>query len=91
LLVLTRQPSEQLAGVAVADLGFTRREREVAAWICQGKTNMEVATILGVSPRTIHKHVEHLFEKTGTESRLALTVLLNEPTIRRSPSVAPPL
>jgi len=91
LLVVTRQSSEQPVVIAGADLGFTRREREVAAWICQGKTNMEVATILGVSPRTIHKHVEHIFEKTGTESRLALTVLLSEQTFRPLSPVAPPL
>jgi len=90
LLVVTRQPGEHPAGVTVADMGFTRREREVASWISRPKSNGEVATILGVSPRTIHKHVEHIFEKAGTESRFALTVLLNEPTIKRSPSVAPP-
>ena len=51
---------------------------EVASWVCQGKTNAEIATILGLSPRTVQKHVEHIFEKTGVGSRMALAMLLGE-------------
>jgi len=34
--------------------------------------------ILGISPRTVHKHVEHIFEKLGVESRVALAVRLRD-------------
>jgi DNA-binding NarL/FixJ family response regulator len=36
-----------------------------------GKTNSEIATILGMSARTVSKHLEHIFEKLGVETRTA--------------------
>jgi CheY-like chemotaxis protein/DNA-binding CsgD family transcriptional regulator len=50
-------------------LGVTPRQAEVLYWIAQGKTNAEIGIILGTSPRTIHKHVEMLFERLGVENR----------------------
>lgn len=50
-------------------LGLTSRQAEVLYWIAQGKTNAEIAIILGTSPRTVHKHVEMLFERLGVENR----------------------
>jgi DNA-binding response OmpR family regulator/DNA-binding CsgD family transcriptional regulator len=52
-------------------LGLTPRQAEVLYWIAQGKTNSEVAVILGTSPRTVDKHVEQLLERLGVENRLA--------------------
>ena len=54
-----------------ADRALTSREKEVLNWICSGKTNPEIATILGISPRTVHKHVERILEKLGVENRAA--------------------
>ena len=51
------------------DLGLTTREAEVLAWVAQGKTNREVGLILGASARTVQKHLEHIFQKLGVESR----------------------
>jgi DNA-binding CsgD family transcriptional regulator len=48
---------------------LTRREGEVLAWLTQGKSNPEIATILGTSPRTVEKHLERIYEKLGVESR----------------------
>lgn len=50
-------------------LGLTHREAEVLAWVAQGKTNRETGTILGMSTRTVQKHLEHVFSKLGVESR----------------------
>ncbi|HYC69659.1 MAG TPA: response regulator [Opitutaceae bacterium] len=50
-------------------LGVTPRQAEVLYWIAEGKTNAEIAIILGTSPRTVHKHVEMLYERLGVESR----------------------
>jgi DNA-binding CsgD family transcriptional regulator len=50
-------------------LPLTDREREVFCWICEAKTNPEISTILSISPRTVHKHVEHILEKLGVENR----------------------
>ncbi len=52
-------------------LGLTAREAEVLYWIAQGKSNPDIATILGANVRTVHKHVEHIFQKLGLETRNA--------------------
>lgn len=52
-------------------LGLTRREAEVLAWVAEGKTNSEIATILDMSPRTVQKHMEHVMAKLGVETRTA--------------------
>lgn len=50
-------------------LGLTPREAEVLYWITQGKSNAEAATILGISTRTVDKHVENIYAKLGVEAR----------------------
>lgn len=56
---------------ALTRLGLTAREAEVLYWIAQGKSNPDIATILGANVRTVHKHVEHIFQKLGLETRNA--------------------
>lgn len=48
---------------------LTRREAEVLRWLALGKTNREVGQILDISPRTVNKHLEQVFEKVGVENR----------------------
>ena len=50
-------------------LGLSPREAQVLLWIAQGKTNEEIGIILGASRNTIKKHVLHVLEKLGVESR----------------------
>jgi DNA-binding NarL/FixJ family response regulator len=52
-------------------LGLTRREVEVLTWVTNGKTNADIGLLLGTSPRTVQKHLEHIFEKLGVETRTA--------------------
>jgi len=52
-------------------LGLTKREAEVMSWVSQGKSNSDIATILESSPRTVAKHIEHIFGKLNVESRTA--------------------
>jgi len=52
-------------------LGLTRRETEVAACLALGKTNAEIAAILGMRARTVGKHLERIYEKLGVETRTA--------------------
>lgn len=54
---------------ALRSLGLTPKEAEVLAWMAQGKRNAEIAIILGTRPKTIDKHVEHIFKKLGVENR----------------------
>lgn len=49
--------------------GLTDREAQVLLWISRGKANREISEILGISPRTVNKHLEQVFEKMGVENR----------------------
>lgn len=66
-------PTEQLT-----HLGLSRRETEILGWIVRGKSNPEIATILGIRVRTIHKHIEHLYLKLGVENRHAAMTIAME-------------
>ena len=55
-------------------LGLTPRAAEALLWLAQGKTNSDIASILGVTESTIKKHVQEMFEKLGVETRGAATV-----------------
>ncbi len=57
------------------ELGLTSRESEVLSWISKGKTNRDIAQILGLSPRTIDKHLEQIYAKLGVENRTAAAAL----------------
>lgn len=50
---------------------LTTRECDVLYWVMLGKTNREIGEILSISPRTVNKHLEHVFEKLGVETRTA--------------------
>jgi DNA-binding NarL/FixJ family response regulator len=55
--------------------GLTWREAEVLFWISRGKQNREVSAILNISPRTVNKHLEQIFEKMGVENRASATAI----------------
>ena len=65
-------------------LGLTPRAAEALLWLAQGKTNSDIATILGITESTVKKHVQEMFEKLGVETRGAATVraleVLNSPS-----------
>lgn len=54
-----------------AAAALTSRECEVLDWVAAGKSNEQIGAILGISPRTVQKHLQHLYEKLGVESRTA--------------------
>jgi DNA-binding CsgD family transcriptional regulator len=65
------------AGVKpLAAYELTPRESEIAGWLAAGKTNPEIAIILGCNARTVEKHVERILEKLGVENRVAAAVLI---------------
>lgn len=89
-----RAPQEFLlklvTDVAISDqelfqkkLALTVRESEVLHWIACGKTNREIGEILSISPRTVNKHLEQVFQKIGVENRTAAASIalkiVNEP------------
>jgi DNA-binding response OmpR family regulator/DNA-binding CsgD family transcriptional regulator len=56
-------------------LSLTTREAEVLIWIARGKSNRDISDILGISPRTVNKHLEGIFTKLGVENRASAAAL----------------
>ncbi|MGZ5104084.1 MAG: helix-turn-helix transcriptional regulator [Usitatibacter sp.] len=59
---------------SIRDVPLTAREREVLGWLAGGKTDRDIGDILGISPRTVHKHLQRIYEKLGVETRTAAVV-----------------
>lgn len=54
---------------------LTEREAEVLLWISYGKSNADISEVLTISPRTVQKHLERIFEKLGVETRAAAAAI----------------
>jgi DNA-binding NarL/FixJ family response regulator len=52
-----------------AGLNITQREAEVLLWVSYGKSNSDISDVLTISPRTVQKHLEHIYDKMGVETR----------------------
>jgi DNA-binding CsgD family transcriptional regulator len=50
-------------------LGLTQREAEILAGVIRGRSNQEIATDLQMSINTVRKHLEHIYQKLGVQSR----------------------
>ena len=71
-LVVMREASDAAVVEAMTHtFRLTLREAEVLYWVVKGKTNRDIADILGMSAATVKKHLEHVFEKLGVETRTA--------------------
>jgi DNA-binding NarL/FixJ family response regulator len=80
------QPDFSTAAPLVEKLGLTEREAETLLWVAQGKSNADIASILGNSEKTVKKTMGHIFEKLGLESRTAAALraaeILSAPALR---------
>ncbi|WP_322515828.1 response regulator transcription factor [Rhodopseudomonas palustris] len=84
LLRLARDTSTESATEFSAEFGLTSRESEVLAWLAKGKTNRDIAQILGLSPRTVDKHLEQIYAKLGVENRTAAAAIATSASRRDS-------
>lgn len=85
--LLRLQPDDTQSGkVLQLKFGLTEREVEVLAWLAKGKTNRDIADILQLSPRTVNKHLEHVYVKLGVETRTAAAAMARSmaPEVRMS-------
>jgi transcriptional regulator EpsA len=57
---------------------LSAREQEILGWICQGKTNVEIATVLRISPFTVKNHVQRIFKKIGVSNRMQAATKYSE-------------
>ncbi|MEZ2130594.1 MULTISPECIES: response regulator [unclassified Sinorhizobium] len=78
-------PEEYLFRLAASDrrsnedalrqhFALTQRESEVLLWIAKGKANRDIGEILGLSARTVNKHLEQIYVKLGVENRASAAV-----------------
>jgi DNA-binding NarL/FixJ family response regulator len=56
----------------VAGARLSSRERQVVAAVVNGSSNDEIASRLGISPKTVESHLRRLFERHGVASRTEL-------------------
>ncbi|TAK96183.1 MAG: response regulator transcription factor [Aquabacterium sp.] len=71
-LLVMQESSDQSAMDALSqEFKLTAREGEVLYWVVKGKTNRDIGDILGSSPATVKKQLEHIFAKLGVETRTA--------------------
>lgn len=71
IVLLSEESDEAQIQALTSTFGLTKRESEVLYWAIKGKTNRDIGDILGTSPRTVNKHLEHVFSKLGVETRTA--------------------
>ena len=64
-----------IAPADIASLGLSPRETEVLAWLAHGKSNAEIAGILGLSPTTIKHCLERVYGKLDVGTRAAATAV----------------
>ncbi len=72
--------------VPLMTLGLTPRVAEALLWVAQGKTNSEIAIILGISEQTVKKHLMEIHSHLGVETRTAAALraleILSSPSTR---------
>ncbi len=61
-----------LPGAQADEVHLSDRESEIAALICQGKQNKQVAWMLGISEFTVENHLRRIYRKLGIHSRASL-------------------
>jgi DNA-binding CsgD family transcriptional regulator len=71
VLLLLRERLTRLEASRLRGMGLTARQSEVLAWLAQGKSDREIATIFGSRSRTVARHLEHIYAWLGVENRTA--------------------
>ena len=84
LLRLAKDSGTETPAEFSSELGLTTREGEVLSWLSKGKTNRDIAQILGLSPRTVDKHLEQIYSKLGVENRTAAAAIAVNAKHRKS-------
>jgi DNA-binding NarL/FixJ family response regulator len=70
-------------------LGLTAREAEVLLWVAQGKSNADIAGILGCAENTVKVHLARVFEKLGVENRNAASMQAMDVLLRNQGKMPP--
>ena len=76
--------NQEAVSVLASELNVTQRQAEVLHWIAEGKTNGEIATILGCSINTVKAHLKEIFQRLGLHSRTAAAACAYRAHIRHA-------
>lgn len=60
------------------DERLSSRERAVLACLCEGMANKEIAMALGISPRTVQKHLQRVYQHLGAQTRTEAIVRIHQ-------------
>lgn len=74
ITLLLRRPGEEERRLG-ARHNLTTREAQVLFWISRGKSNRDISEVLGISSRTVNKHLEQIFAKLGVENRASAAAI----------------
>ncbi len=69
LLILKRSPARN-SFQPLRSLGLTPRQAQILQLIARGQSDADIGAALGISPRTVEKHLEHIYDKLGVENRV---------------------
>jgi DNA-binding CsgD family transcriptional regulator len=72
--LLMKAARRDVCAADLVQLPITDRECDVLSLVAAGKTNSEIAAALAISARTVQKHLEHIFQKLGVETRMAAAI-----------------
>ncbi|MFY9513856.1 MAG: XrtB/PEP-CTERM-associated transcriptional regulator EpsA [Rubrivivax sp.] len=62
-------PAPRAQARAATPRGVTDRERQILSWVREGKSNQQIAEVLGISPLTVKNHVQKILRKLGASNR----------------------
>ena len=78
LLLLEEQELRSFSISSLELLGLTKREAEVLFWVAKDKSNAGIAKVLGCCEGTVRKHLEHVHQKLGVQTRTAAVMVALE-------------
>jgi DNA-binding CsgD family transcriptional regulator len=65
---LPAELADFVEGTTMSD-GLSKREQAVLAWLQHGMSNKEISVALGISPRTVQKHLQRVYKHLGVQTR----------------------
>jgi DNA-binding CsgD family transcriptional regulator len=77
-VVQLKEEQVGLSAQAIVSLGLRQRENDVLVLVAQGAKDSEAARALGITTRTVHKHLEQIYQKLGVHTRTAAAALAHE-------------
>lgn len=78
------QEKQKAMAVLVSELHLTLRQAEVLHWVAEGKSNNEIATIIGCSTNTVKAHLKEIFQRLSIHSRTAAAACAYRAHIRHA-------